>query len=338
MPVPVPLESPPEDPALALDLGTDPLELVAAAALAPSSHNTQPWRFTVSADRVELRADRSRRLPVNDPDDRELTISCGAALLNLRAAAAAAGLDATVDVLPCDDDPELLARVSLAPGAGDRALADLAAAIPGRHTARVAFTDECLDASLLARLEAAARSEGAWLEPLSSTGRARLAELVTKGDRLQFQDSAWRKELATWMRTGSTGDGMAMFGLATPLARLAVGALDLGRSTASKNAKLARQAPAVYLLTTTGDRPADWLRAGQGLERALLVAAAEGVQAAYLNQPCQIASLRGQLVELTGAGHAPQVVLRLGHPADELPPSPRRPVTEVIDDSGAGGA
>lgn len=56
------------------------------ALLAPSEYNTQPWLFHVHEDSVAFYADRSRRLPVLDPENRELLISCGAALLNLRLA------------------------------------------------------------------------------------------------------------------------------------------------------------------------------------------------------------------------------------------------------------
>src|SRR6056297_3546023 len=77
--------------------------LIARAILAPSSHNTQPWLFEIAGDRIRLIADRTRALPVNDPEDRELAISCGCALFNLRAAAAEDGLGAAVSLLP---DPE----------------------------------------------------------------------------------------------------------------------------------------------------------------------------------------------------------------------------------------
>src|SRR3712207_6590073 len=56
------------------------------AVLAPSGHNTQPWLFNVSGRAVELHADRTRGLPVVDPEDRALVISCGAALFFLRVA------------------------------------------------------------------------------------------------------------------------------------------------------------------------------------------------------------------------------------------------------------
>lgn len=87
------------------------------AVRAPSSHNTQPWLFRLGADRIELHADRSRALRVNDPDDRELVISCGAALFNLLISAAHHGWSAQPHVLP-SGDPDHLATVVLAPTQG----------------------------------------------------------------------------------------------------------------------------------------------------------------------------------------------------------------------------
>ncbi len=52
-------------------------DCLAAAVAAPSAHNTQPWRFRLLRETLDLIADRTRALPANDPYDRELTISCG---------------------------------------------------------------------------------------------------------------------------------------------------------------------------------------------------------------------------------------------------------------------
>ena len=64
--------------------------LIGVAGRAPSLHNTQPWRFAVSRDAIELHADVSRRLKL-DPDGREMVISCGAALYGLRLAVRSLG-------------------------------------------------------------------------------------------------------------------------------------------------------------------------------------------------------------------------------------------------------
>ena len=64
--------------------------LVTAAARAPSVHNTQPWRFRVGPDAVELWTDPRRKLRA-DPSGREMLISCGAALFGLRLAVRSLG-------------------------------------------------------------------------------------------------------------------------------------------------------------------------------------------------------------------------------------------------------
>ena len=83
------------------------------AVLAPSGHNTQPWLFRVGNGEVDLYADRTRGLPVVDPEDRALVISCGAALFYLRVAIGHFGYAGEVQTFPDPDDQDLLARVLL---------------------------------------------------------------------------------------------------------------------------------------------------------------------------------------------------------------------------------
>lgn len=148
--------------------------LVAAAALAPSSHNTRPWLFRIGAHVVDLVADRTRARPVNDPHDRELTISCGCALLNLSVAAAAAGQQATVELLSDPSDEDLLARVRLWPGPPLPHLANLDAAIAVRRTCRERFADIEVGAGTAQDLAAAVQDEGATLTVLGTPSSAGL--------------------------------------------------------------------------------------------------------------------------------------------------------------------
>jgi hypothetical protein len=308
--------------------------VLAAATRAPSSHNTQPWRFVSRRDVVELRADRTRALPVNDPEDRELTMSCGAALLTLRVAAAHHGLHADLVLLPDPPDGDLLARVRLtADDDVEVALAALYPAVIRRRTHRGAFdADGSLEPDLVHRMVRAATAEGAELSLLAPEARARVADLVEQGDRVQFADRRWRRELASWMRSRRAGDGLAVPAVALPVTRLAVAGLDLGRRTGAQDAELVRAAPGLAVLTTPADTTPDWLRAGQALQRALLIAASDGVVAGFVNQPCQVGgALRRQLAAAIGSTGAPQAVLRLGRPARQLVPTPRRPVRDVVE-------
>lgn len=316
-------------------------ELIEAAVQAPSSHNTQPYRFRLGPEAVEVLADRSRALPVNDPDDRELTISCGAAVENLMVAARARGFSPTLEVVPDQDDPDLLARVLLQPerGSAGRQSADAgaaeeeaAAAIPARRTHRGRFTAGPSDATLEAMASACA-AVGVGFHVVTAEDRATVAQLVAEGDRAQFADAAWRRELAHSLRPRRRGDGLTGPPVIGAVTRLVVTHFDVGKRTARSDQVLTRQAPAIAVLTTADDDVPAWLQAGQALQRALLVAATEGVQAGYANQACQVAALRPRLREALSLSGRPQLVLRLGVPGNALEPTPRRPVAGVLEPS-----
>src|SRR3954449_6653083 len=89
--------------------------IVAQAARAPSVHNTQPWRFRWDGRRFSLTADLARVLTANDPEGRELVMSCGAALYNLRLALRKLGLGSHVEMLP-RSHPQTLALIEVLPG------------------------------------------------------------------------------------------------------------------------------------------------------------------------------------------------------------------------------
>src|SRR5512140_1059344 len=121
--------------------------------LAPSTHNTQPWRFALSADGIEIYADYTRRLPVADSANRELLMSVGAAIMNLRVAAAHFGFACRVDYNINGDSERPIAVASLVPGgppdAKSEHLASLFGAIPRRHTNRNPFLVTRIPASVL---------------------------------------------------------------------------------------------------------------------------------------------------------------------------------------------
>jgi nitroreductase len=312
------------------------VSLIDAATRAPSSHNSQPWLFIAEGDTIDVVADRTRALPVNDPFDRELTISCGAALFNLRVAAEAAGLTPRVAIESGDgDDQDLLATVTLRAAASSStdapSLAELASTIPRRRTHRGPLRTDPLPTSVLERLDAVATRHGVSLRWVGhDDDRDAIAALVAEGDRTQFSDPSWRRELASWMHPRRQGDGLAVFALAAPAARFVVSHFDLGHSIGGKDEALTRQAPMVAVLVTNGDGPVDWLNAGQALEELLLVAVAAGVGVGYANQPCQVARLRPELRDALGIHGHPQLVLRVGFPAENPAPTPRRPVREVL--------
>lgn len=306
--------------------------MIGCAVLAPSSHNTQPWFFQLSESAVDLFADRTRALPANDPEDRELAISCGCALTNLRIGAASAGLHVQVRLLPKPEEPDLLARMSLSGqsdvSADDAQLADF---IVMRRTYRKRFAPREVSAFALDQLIEATRQEGARLVPLlTEEVRQKAAALVVEGDDAQWANPSWRRELAAWMHPRRRGDGLTMPALAVPVAQLVVRTFDMGGGVGAKDLQLAEASPLLAVLSTERDHPRDWLLAGQALQRALLIGCKHGLQASYLNQPVQVGSLRPKLQDLVGTGF-PQILLRIGYPLEEISPAPRRALDDVIE-------
>jgi hypothetical protein len=311
---------------------------VTYAVLAPSSHNTQPWQFRAGPGDLELYADRSRGLPVVDPRDRALIMSCGAALFNLRVALRRFGNREAVTILPDPGNPDLLARVSLdgqvEPTDEELALFD---AIRARHTHRFPFRRQAPPPPLLHALELAAVQEGAWLHVVQGDeARTALADLIAEGDRRQMADPRFRRELAAWMHgnRSRTRDGMPghVFGFGDFMAAagpFAIRTFDVGNGQAARDRDLALGSPVLAVLGTTGDTPRDWLAAGQALERVLLRAQVEGVAASFLNQPVEVPELRLEVQVLTGYMGFPQLVLRLGY-GGTAGLTPRRPVEEVL--------
>jgi hypothetical protein len=327
--------------------------LACYAILAPSIHNTQPWRFRIHGDALEVYADRGRALPVADPGARTLIISCGAALFNIRVAMYYFGCTGTAQPFPEPREPDLLARISLdaqrSPAGPAGAWAALFHAIPNRVTNRGAFDPRQIAPNILGDLQEAARLEGAWLFPFANTrARAQLEGLIDEGSRVQFGNPDFRRELADWLRPYGAMDGVPRHAIggaelpdyATALIPFVLRNFDVGRRAAVRNVRLAAGAPLLACLGTSRDDRLAWLNAGQALQRLLLTATANRLQASFLNQPIEVVRLRPKLIALIDRKGQPQILLRLGRGARRTH-TPRRGLDETLaeepgDESGYG--
>lgn len=311
---------------------------VAYALLAPSSHNTQPWRFALGEHVIDLYADRTRALPMMDPEDRELVMSCGAALYNLCLAIRHFGYTDTVTLFPVPDEPDLLARIHVTtPGDATYEEHDLFWAIAKRRTNRQTYTARQVPSLVVKKLQTIAHAEGAWLHVIEGEERRHMAaDLIAEADRRQWADKGFRRELATWLHPERhrSGDGIPGYAFGGSEVVAYVGPVllrtfDWGRGQAAKDRQLAEGSPLLALLGTETDTPAAWLAAGQALERVLLQACAAGIAVSYLNQPIEVAELRPRVSDLVGKGGFPQLFLRMGY-GPEVAPTPRRPLHEVL--------
>lgn len=310
-------------------------ELVRYATLAPSSHNTQCWKFGIAPDAITLLPDLSRRCPAVDPDDHHLFVSLGCAAENLVQAARAHGFAA----LPAFDRARGALRIGLEPAA---ALASpMFQAIPQRQSTRADYDGRPLSGEDLRALEQAAAGDGVQLILLNDKpALEKTLEFVVQGNGVQMNDAAFVDELKAWIRFSAGdavrhGDGLYAASSGNPsvpawLGRLMFGAFFTAKGENDKYARQVRSSAGIAVFVGPADDQAGWIAVGRAFERFALQATVMGVRTAHLNQPVEVAALRPSFASFLGVGgRRPDLVLRFGR-GPTLPPSLRRPLQAVL--------
>ncbi|WP_329267093.1 Acg family FMN-binding oxidoreductase [Streptomyces sp. NBC_01451] len=311
-------------------------KLISAAVAAPSIHNTQPWRFRLDPDMVtlEIRASTNRVLRHIDPTGRALHLSVGCAVLNLRVAVAHFGWEPVTRLLPSPEEPELLATVRLGGTTAASSTPHLYDMLWRRHSSRFPFSEQPPPSAVLSELAEAAHTEGAVLTRPGRSETDRLLRLLREAEHRNSVDADRASESRRWVHEPNEAAlGMPPATLGPQDAREQLPMRDFGahRHPGVLTARPFEQRPSITVLSTAHDRRADWLRAGQALERVLLVATAHGLRASLLHQALEWPDLRRKLVRVPGGesrAHA-QMVLRLGY-GPEGPPSPRRTARQTL--------
>ena len=282
-----------------------------------------------------------------DPRDRSRTISCGAALFNLRIAMAALGWQPDVQVLPDPARPSLLAVARPGPARPpSRSELRLYDALPRRRSSRVPYVDQPISPEVVVALEDAAVAEGANLQVLTTDEAAEMSRLVHAADAMQRSNPDVRRELATWTaRPAGAVDGLPDAALGPLPADPASVVRDFGldRPLAHRRRAEFEPEPTLAVVLTDDDDPAAWVRAGEALERVWLEATAAGLALSLVTQPLELPNMRWRTRPLLAdrpatraapspdhRGGWPQAVLRLGVASTSTPPTPRRPVADVL--------
>ncbi|BCJ57650.1 Acg family FMN-binding oxidoreductase [Micromonospora endophytica] len=329
-----------QTPATHRPLTTALAEAAAMAGHAPSVHNTQPWRWRVLPEALELRMVRDAQLTATDPAGELVTLSCGAALHHARLALAAEGWTATVHRLPDPDEPELLARLTdLRPTGVDPDAMRTVQCMQVRRTDRRPVSDEPVADESLAAVASAAVAEGARLEILDRDQVLQLAAAASHAATVEAEDPQLREELAYWTsRAGGTGLTPEVLPEQAP--ETTVPGRDFGRPGSLPVGPGHDRAASYGVLHGDEDTPLSWLRAGEALSAAWLVATRLGVSMVPLSGVVEVGGTRQILRQVLAGLGQPYLVLRLGvaDPAHAGPPhTPRLPRDQVVDTSAVDG-
>ena len=311
-------------------------EAASAAGYAPSILNTQPWRWRLTADTLELRLVPDRILRVSDPDGRLATLSCGVALHHARVALAAQGWQATVTRMPPGGGTDLLARLRIE----GRAPADPASAlhlrtIPLRHTDRRPAADTPVDHADLAAITTAVNGQGTELHTLRPDQVLELAAAADHAQRAEAADPAWQTELAYW--TGGSrqaGSGVPDTVIPERNPQTTVPGRDFGHLGELAVSAGHDKAAVFVMLYGLDDEQASWLRAGEALSAGWLTATELHVSVLPHSAPIEVIATRQALRAMIASVGYPYLVLRLGttDPAEAAAShTSRLPAEQTID-------
>ncbi|TVP41172.1 Acg family FMN-binding oxidoreductase [Candidatus Nitrosocosmicus arcticus] len=261
--------------------------------LAPSSHNTQPWNFKIISDStIEIYADRTRALSVVDPDDRELTISCGAALYNLQLAISYFGYTFKTSWIPDENNDDLLSSINIMsieenPNKTDNeCVKKLLTSITKRRTNRFKFENKEIPQPIISELELiTSKQKNIWLHTLEVIEeKEQFSNLITESVGIQMSDKRFRRELASWVHSNRSflGDGMPGYALGfsdimSLIAPSVIRTFDMGKGHAAKDKDLALGSPILMVIWANSDNKVDWLNAGLILSNILLYLKSESI-------------------------------------------------------------
>jgi nitroreductase len=304
------------------------------AILAPSSHNSQPWKFNVSEDEIRLYADKTRWLKVADADQRELHISLGCTLENLLVAAEHFGYGYDVTYFPGEEDLVAIVKLAPAQASGGQSSRDprLFDAILTRHTNRKPYEDKAIPESALKMFQNQSDDDDIQLY-LTSDPEAinKFGDLVVRADKIQYGDPNYRSELGYWLGQGVLGPT----GIQAKIAQLYVVLLDAGSDQTKKDAELVNSTPVLGFISSRENDRTSQVKVGQLFERVWLAAEAEGIRLHPMSQALEVPELKSELAKMVPEnGLYLQQTFRLGYAEPEDGHTPRRPVADVIVEGG----
>jgi nitroreductase len=306
------------------------------AGLAPSIHNTQPWRWRLAGAVLELRAERQRQLGVTDPDGHLLLISCGAALHHATTALAAEGWRTEVQRIPDRGDDDLLATITVLgeePASTEAMRAVQALRV--RHTDRRPVSDIPPAADAVAAVAAAAAAAGASLHRLRHDDVIELAVVADRAQEIELADPEWEAELAYWAGgVRASGAGVPDSAIPNEPVASTVPSRDFGRRGAL-SVSAGHDGAAVYgVLFGPDNSRGGWLRAGEALSAAWVAAVEHGLSIVPMSAAVEIPVTRQSLRHVLGNVAEPYLAMRLGiADPDEPGPdhTPRLPAEQILD-------
>ena len=323
--------------------------LVLCAALAASAHNTQPWRFDISENTIDVYADLKRNLGEADKERRLMALSVGCALENIHLAANYLGLQPEILLQPDNDflNTGFAAKVKLTQGGKVSVSSEKFNAIFNRQTTRAMYLDEPIDDKFITKLTQLNNFENIELHLFTDNLSRNTINAVHAEAVKSFveDDSAYRDSLAWWRYTREElldkRDGISIYTSAAPnlikqYFKYSVTGDDMSGDFGRKGEsdlmlKLFPSTPLWAAITTTEPGLSTRLNGGRLLERLYLSCTENQYRIMPITYATEQPQYARQLISTLKLDKAKELlsIVRIGK-SDLLERAVRRPLSDII--------
>ena len=314
--------------------------LLQYAILAPSTHNSQPWLFKVGESSCKIFYDRSKQILAADPIGRDLYVSFGCLLENMRIAAEYFRVFSRIRYL-IDTEENLVAEMffrnlgSLESNEEYRHLID---AIVKRVNARGIFKDGPISQELQKIIANLNDFNGIHPHLVSDRQKIlQLAELTAEGLKIAYKSSAFRREMAQWIhhslsrkKDGIPGYSLRMSLPVSFIFPTLVNFFNIGSQVAKLNYISVSSAPLIGIITTSENNRENWLNVGRIFERITLTLYVAGVKTSIFVASIEIGELYKKVQEIIGTSDIPQLLFCAGYMDFDQKPNLRFSVEEKL--------
>ncbi|MEN9328188.1 MAG: hypothetical protein RI947_996 [Candidatus Parcubacteria bacterium] len=316
--------------------------LLKFAILAPSTHNSQPWKFIINADSCEIYNDTSINIKEADPKGRDLYISFGCLVENLHIAASYYGVFDKVNY-SINKRTNGVAVVHFKDLNGSKnvrndSYRELLDAICKRITTRGIFKDTKVNdqtiedinkLNLFPELTTHLISDSKQIEGLS--------KLTSQGLRIAYESKKFRKEMSQWFVTAISNrrEGLPTYSLNMPfllslIFPTLVRFVNIGKKVSRLIYNTINSAPLVCIISSKGDDELIWLKTGQLAERIMLLTTSKGLKNSIFVASVEMGNLHKNVQKLIGTNEIPHFLFCIGYMDISTMPTPRQPLSQKI--------
>jgi hypothetical protein len=323
---------------LEADLDSQLLFVCRYGLLAPSVHNTQPWKVLVREGKISIYADQSRVLTHGDPTGRETWLTLGCFAESITLTAHELGLVQTDAEFSFGSLDDRIAQLSFRPSSNQVKDSMVLRAIAERHSDRGIFEVREIEKSILLALEKCWHDAGVKIVVTSEKSLiSKVAELTSRGIAMALSSPSFGKELGelvlpNWSRQKY---GMPGYVLNTSTTRsMYEGALIKNGLVTKRQAKkefdAMNSSAALLFVLSEGDTREYWFKSGRALMRASVESTIHGLSHSFTAAVVEAADFHTDIENALDSKYRLQAVLRLGFSRARPRHSPRFGLDDIL--------